>query len=126
MMKTYCYQCGTAITYASEKPNFCVKCGCDLNSTKATKKVAPPAVETEIDMAEEESVVSLPAINQVEVDINASSGSAIPLGQIAGTSQGGGGIVDDFKAPESQQMTEQQIMDDFKKEAGALRPKPEK
>ena len=116
-MKIYCYQCGTAIQYGGTKPNFCLKCGCALNATKATKtKLKPPATELE--------EIEIPLINALEVDIETSTGPQITLGEIAGTAKGDALVNDDFKAPKPKKMSKKQFLDEFKKEAGETRRRP--
>ena len=120
-MKVYCYQCGAASQYTIEKPKFCMRCGCALDATSASKL---PAAETDTKIADEK-INTQPMIGQLEVEIDASAGFEIKLGDLAGNSTGGTSD-DDFKAPKIKQKSEEQFLEDFKKEAGETRPRPKK
>ena len=122
-MKTYCYQCGTAVQYGGTKPNFCPKCGCALNTTKATKLGSEsPVSGLELELEPE---IEIPLIDALEVDIEVSAGQQITLGEIAGTSEGNASSAhDDFKAPKSKKMSKKKFLDEFKKEAVETRQRP--
>ena len=128
-MKIYCYQCGAGINYTSEKPNFCMKCGCALNSTKAEKPAPPPAVqEVEAELEDEQidpEIVQIPSIRALEADIDVSEGPKLKLGDIAGTNQSQPTADDGWVEPKGQKVSQKQFLEDFQREAGTTRKKPD-
>ncbi len=129
-MKIYCYQCGAANQYTTEKPNFCMKCGNALTATKASlnseKVTEPLAAETEPETDTEE-INSVPSIDELQVDINASAGLKMNFGDVMGTKNGSANANDEgFVAPDQQAKSKEQFLEDFKKEAGETRRRPKK
>ena len=132
MLKSYCKKCGGASTYTSTKPNFCQKCGSPFSgvaktsSPKAIKNVQVQGVE--IEASEEEGAEPeglYRSLSKMDIEIDFVKKDADTLESIWGTSQGSGGI---WSASSEGQdpKTEEQVLDQFRKEAGAIRPKPNK
>ena len=45
MPKIYCSNCGNAIQYSDTKPNFCQKCGTNINSGQPQIIARQPQIE---------------------------------------------------------------------------------
>lgn len=115
-MKTYCYDCGAKLEFSpKDKPKFCAKCGVSLSGVKEKKLEAAASTE-----GEEEDAVSIPSISGLDFDFvrDAETNKKMTLGSIMGTldpdqMQG--------RAPLGAGITQEQAMEQFKKEAGSIR-----
>lgn len=127
-MKIYCYQCGTGIKYTSEKPNFCMKCGCALDSTKAAKPT-PPVEKPEVIEEDEQidpEIAQIPDIRALEADFDLSEGPKMTLGDYASSNQPPSQPVDDgWVEPKAKKVSKKKFLEDFQKEAGTTRKKPD-
>tara|TARA_Y100000592_G_scaffold21795_1_gene33715 strand:+ start:53 stop:439 length:387 start_codon:yes stop_codon:yes gene_type:complete len=122
-MKAYCPECGTKHEYTINKPNFCVSCGYAFAG--APPKPAAPAPEPEI-IQEDEQPVSASYSNMsnldIEMEINPRKG--VSLGDIMASQLEEEQVnLDDLPKPKTQQISKEQVKQQFQSEAGALRPK---
>lgn len=122
-MKTYCPDCGTKHEYTINKPNFCVNCGRPFAG--APPKPETPAPEPEI-MQEDEQPVSASYSNMsnldIEMELNPRKG--VSLGDIMASQLEEEQVnLDDLPKPKTQQISKEQVKQQFQSEAGALRPK---
>jgi hypothetical protein len=123
MLKIYCQSCGAKYEYSNSKPNFCSKCGTNLNQfsnyTKA-ELIVPENIEEELDS------LKVPKINNLEVEISKSELISEKISDIISSSPEE--EYEDFKQLIENNQTyhtenEEQFLKDFSEEAGALRPK---
>ena len=122
-MKAYCPDCGTKHEYTINKPNFCVNCGRPFAG--APPKPETPAPEPEI-VQEDEQPVSASYSNMsnldIEMEINPRKG--VSLGDIMASQLEEEQVnLDDLPKPKTQQISKEQVKQQFQSEAGALRPK---
>tara|TARA_Y100001937_G_scaffold127123_1_gene198346 strand:+ start:355 stop:741 length:387 start_codon:yes stop_codon:yes gene_type:complete len=122
-MKAYCPECGTKHEYTINKPNFCVSCGYAFAG--APPKPAAPAPQPEI-IQEDEQPVSASYSNMsnldIEMEINPRKG--VSLGDIMASQLEEEQVnLDDLPKPKTQQISKEQVKQQFQSEAGALRPK---
>ena len=124
MLKLYCSECGALNSYVSKKPNFCQKCGYSFNNTaKASTTNNTVAQGVEEDNLNEEEVTNNQQFNfddigelQVDFFTHSSTESLENLWMSAGE-----GVPDELKnAPP--RPDQDYSMDDFRNEAGAMRP----
>lgn len=86
MAHLFCHSCGTKLEYAHAKPNFCNKCGQQLNQSVSTNTAASntPTYEKSVVISSDETdAQSVPHISdfQVEYDIERST---MTLGSLIG------------------------------------------
>jgi hypothetical protein len=106
--------------YTSEKPNFCMKCG---------KGFAGHTAVASQDDAEEEGDpdVSIPLLNKLDVEfIPEASDGKVTLGQIFEEAARQDAPPQDDPSYEAPQRTAEEAVEELKREAGTLRPKPDK
>ena len=124
-MKMYCTKCGAGTTYNMSKPKFCQDCGQSFSGVTEQKTVAKkkviekkkPVVE---ELAEEEIVEVPKNINKLEFDaIGTLQVKGTSIGNLVGTSDGSGFYKRSTSNGPSQ--TQEEFLEDFKKEAGASR-----
>tara|TARA_R100001443_G_C3359602_1_gene178769 strand:+ start:1116 stop:1451 length:336 start_codon:yes stop_codon:yes gene_type:complete len=88
MAHLFCHSCGTKIEYAHAKPNFCGKCGQQLNASVSTNTAAElPALEKSVVVSSDETdAQSVPHVSnfQVEYDIEHTTTT---LGSLIGESE---------------------------------------
>ena len=107
------------MAYTSEKPNFCMKCG---------KGFAGQTAVASLDDAEGEGDpdVSIPQLNKLDVEFISEKPTKVTFGQIfedAARQDASPQNDADYAPPE---MSSEQAMEEFKREASTLRPKPDK
>jgi len=125
-MKSFCPHCGTLINYVGKKPNFCSSCGQSLNSMVAQTKETPSNIEIEAEFEEEEQIETepLPNLNKLEIDIQVYSNKQTLGSVMQSSSQSeANSPVDDFKAPQAPNQSQQDFLKQFQKEAGTQRQK---
>ena len=87
MAHLFCHSCGTKISYAHAKPNFCGKCGQQLNASVSTNTAAElPTLEKSVVLSSDETdAQSVPHISnfQVEYDLEKTTTT---LGSLLGES----------------------------------------
>lgn len=136
-MKRYCSSCGVPTEYSLKKPNFCSNCGTPFEkqnkldqilSSTPNQIIENKNLKNEIDFEIEddnlidgEDVRSVPKISSLEIETSSQR-------------QRGEKLKDILRAPsprakrvnqknKHQKISSKKILEDFRKEAGALRPK---
>jgi hypothetical protein len=85
MSHLFCHSCGTKISYGHAKPNFCGKCGQQLNQS-ATANVGGnvPAIEQSVVISSDETDATVvPNIVSFQVDVEQET-SSVTLGSLIG------------------------------------------
>ena len=123
-MKTYCYDCGAKLEFSpKDKPKFCAKCGVSLSGSK--EKKPEPAAPVSPAETEEEDAVRIPNIDGLDFDFtpDALAGKKTTLSSIMGTLD-----PDQIqeRGPIGAKITQEQAMEQFKKEAGSIRQSSKK
>lgn len=122
-MKAYCPECGTKHEYTINKPNFCVSCGYAFAG--APPKPAAPAPQPEIIQEDEQPVsASYSNMSNLDIEMELSPRKGVSLGDIMASQLEGEQVnLDDLPKPKTQQISKEQVKQQFQSEAGALRPK---
>jgi len=122
-MKAYCPDCGTKHEYTINKPNFCVNCGYAFAG--APPKPAAPAPEPEIIQQDEQPVsASYSNMSNLDIEMELSPRKGVSLGDIMASQLEEEQVnLDDLPKPKTQQISKEQVKEQFQSEAGALRPK---
>ena len=122
-MKAYCPECGTKHEYTINKPNFCVSCGYAFAG--APPKPAAPAPQPEIIQEDEQPVsASYSNISNLDIEMELSPRKGVSLGDIMASQLEEEQVnLDDLPKPKTQQISKEQVKEQFQSEAGALRPK---
>jgi len=119
-MKIYCTKCGNGVAYTSEKPNFCMKCGTPFAGSTAQ------ASELELDDDAEGGKPSegpIPKINKLDFEIISDEASPkVTLGSIFQDASRQEEAPQDDPNYEAPERTAEEAMEEFKREAGTLRP----
>ena len=70
MSHLFCPSCGNKLEYANSKPNFCGKCGDQLNTSYASNTAQnQPTVVENVDFGEDETNADhIPSISKLEID----------------------------------------------------------
>ncbi len=87
MAHIFCQSCGTKISYANAKPNFCTKCGQPLNSKASTVSTNTSVTETtksSVISSDETDAEFVPEITDFQVDFEVSNISSRTLGSLIG------------------------------------------
>lgn len=87
MAHLFCQSCGTKLSYAHAKPNFCTKCGHPLNSTTPTVSANTSVVEmvkSSVISSDETDAEFVPDITDFQVDFEVSDISSRTLGSLLG------------------------------------------
>ncbi len=125
-MKLYCPTCGSGTNYSLDKPKFCASCGqpFTISSSTTPGKVSKPKPEDirakveEIEEIEEE--FEMPQIEKLQYHLEASQEfNAVPLGNIAGTNEGGES--DGYVREADPTYTTESLNEDFRRDAGSSR-----
>lgn len=106
MPKIYCSNCGNAIQYSDIKPNFCQKCGTNLNSGRVQITAQP-----QIEIIQE----TKPKVNNLNWDIEIEKPKGIKLKDLAK------GEKINFDNRQSEELSKEDFLKQFQKEAGTLR-----
>ena len=122
-MKAYCPECGTKHEYTINKPNFCVSCGYAFAG--APPKPAAPAPQPEIIQEDEQPVsASYSNMSNLDIEMELSPRKGVSLGDIMASQLEEEQVnLDDLPKPKTQQISKEQVKEQFQSEAGALRPK---
>lgn len=122
-MKTYCPDCGTKHEYTINKPNFCVNCGRPFAG--APPKPETPAPEPEIVQEDEQPVsASYSNMSNLDIEMELNPRKGVSLGDIMASQLEEEQVnLDDLPKPKTQQISKEQVKQQFQSEAGALRPK---
>lgn len=139
MLKIYCTECGNPTTYTAAKPKFCSACGQPFdksiskpanqkvlaNQPKKTLPKVSTVLENENDEFEDdynEDVNHVPEINNLDVEIDRAEPTKTRIGDIIGSSKSTSKR-EKIKTKDMTKAERQKFLEDFKKEAGAIRPK---
>ena len=122
-MKAYCPECGTKHEYTINKPNFCVSCGYAFAG--APPKPAAPAPQPEIIQEDEQPVsASYSNMSNLDIEMELNPRKGVSLGDIMASQLEEERVnLDDLPKPKTQQISKEQVKQQFQSEAGALRPK---
>lgn len=124
-MKTYCLKCGSGTSYAGQKPKFCSSCGNPL-SASANKEIQPKNYEFHEDLLDDEELndkVDVPNMQGLDIEIEKTPSNKITIGQIMEASSEVEGDIPQTPRVNAPQQSSEQIMENFRKEAGTLRNK---
>jgi len=135
-MKRYCLSCGAPTEYSLKKPTFCSSCGKSFEGSSpmvVQKSLIPKKtiarnineenleIEDDFDDIDGEDITSVPNINKLDVEIEQERSSrGIKIGEIIGTDKR-----QDKKnriKPKVKKISKKETLENFQKEAGALRP----
>jgi len=85
MSHIFCHSCGGKLSYSHAKPNFCGKCGQQLNMSATTNiAAAASTVEKSVVVSENETdATSVPHISDFQVEYSAGQRS-VTLGSLIG------------------------------------------
>ena len=127
-MKIYCPNCGSATAYSGPKPKFCSSCGNPMSALAKKEKEEQKNYEIheDIDIEEDPSEnFDLGNMDKLEVEITHQSKNNVTFGQIMENSADATvqGDVTFTKKPSTPQKSSEQVMEQFRKEAGTLRNK---
>tara|TARA_R110000824_G_scaffold17971_3_gene71924 strand:+ start:2778 stop:3122 length:345 start_codon:yes stop_codon:yes gene_type:complete len=87
MAHLFCHSCGNKLSYAHAKPNFCGKCGKQLNGSISTNTAADlPALEKSVVLSsdDETDAQSVPHISNFQVEYDVEDRSTMTLGSLMG------------------------------------------
>lgn len=107
-MKIYCQECGSAMSYVSQKPNFCQGCGQSLGSVKKPEQTKE--VESSVAVEDVENF-ELPNIDKLDVEIEVYKPN-ITIGQLADNPQMG------FSRDRPKKQSRKNFLEQWKNEAG--------
>ena len=88
MSHLFCHSCGYKITYSHAKPNFCTKCGQQLNKSVSVNTAGnEPAIEKSVVLSDNETDAEfVPQISNLQVDIDSKTNS-MTFGSLIGEKQ---------------------------------------
>lgn len=137
MLKLYCSECGIPTEYSLNKPKFCSNCGNSFFGNKKEEKVVQktllqkPTLKAKreniepLDIEDEDYEVTdvneMPDLDGLNFDIQIQPDSKETIGNIVGTSKENGNAL--RKNRIINQVSKEEQLEIFKKEAGAIRPK---
>lgn len=89
MAHLFCHSCGAKLSYANAKPNFCGKCGEQLNSlastTSTNTSAGMPVLEKSVVISQDETdAQTVPNISKLEVEVQASDKNPLTFGSLIG------------------------------------------
>tara|TARA_R100000008_G_C3507981_1_gene127271 strand:- start:16 stop:357 length:342 start_codon:yes stop_codon:yes gene_type:complete len=86
MAHLFCHSCGTKISYAHAKPNFCGKCGQQLNASASTNTAADlPKLEKSVVISQDETDSQfVPEISNFQVEVEGPENKTVTLGSLLG------------------------------------------
>ena len=125
MLKIYCSQCGSPTEYSLNKPKFCSSCGASFYSNlKIVSKIQPKPIvniNNDIDESEDYTEVSqVPEINNLDFDIDIERSPVQKISDIAGSAKN-----NPYRELDNMPVEKntKNIIEEFQKEASAIRPK---
>lgn len=132
MPKAYCQDCFLATEYSSSPAKFCAHCGQSLIGGVNVKPVKKqPAVEVEdpdvdeVDASDETDNTPLPNVKDLGIKIEYSKPKGEKLSSLA-KGDGKQTRIQNDTSVKTKPLTRKQILAEFQKEAGAIRPKKSK
>jgi len=89
MAHLFCHSCGAKLSYNHSKPNFCEKCGEQLNGLSSTAStntsVGMPVLEKSVVISQDETDAQrVPNISSLQVEIQASDKAPMTFGSLIG------------------------------------------
>jgi len=84
MNHIYCTDCGTKMTYAHSKPNFCSKCGSGTGAIAKKVANATNTLITEDLLEDETSIDEVPMLDGLSVDVEHYDDNIFTFGSLAG------------------------------------------
>ena len=86
MAHLFCHSCGTKLSYAHAKPNFCGKCGQQLNASASTNTSAGmPTLEKTVELSADETDASyVPQIQNFQIEVEHDQSNSMTLGSLMG------------------------------------------
>lgn len=150
MLKLYCTECGSPTSYSASKPKFCSSCGTPfdklvvnkvlMQKPTADKPVAPRKIvpilkkatntqdeDTDPDFDDPEDDINevnrVPSIRRldVEIDQHQPAQQKTKIGDILGSAKAGAKR-EKIKAKPVTKADRKKFLEDFQREAGAIRP----
>lgn len=127
-MKIYCIKCGAPTEYISAKPKFCSSCGIPTSAQgREVKQQQPeeakpqkkdPIAAFEIETEESLGGGGVPSnMHELDVEIETSQANGFKFGDVLGSSEGS----EKYRREPDKQVTQEQFLQEFKKEAGSIR-----
>jgi len=132
-MKLYCSSCGHPNSYAGKKPNFCVNCGINFTTGESVPQPTDPIMSEESleDLVEiEQDDFTTRDIDGLDIEIEGYNKTGITLGQVIDNAAHSPEEINKPLAQKGkrkrankkvQKETNEQIMKEFKREAGPTR-----
>lgn len=136
MLKIYCSECGSPTEYSLNKPKFCSGCGNPFSGTKkeqpvvqkvlmqkptiASKRPNIQVEDFEDDDLEVTEVNEVPDLDGLNFDIQIQPDNVEKIGNIIGSSIEGNSL---RKNREKVKINKKEQLENFQKEAGAIKPK---
>ena len=126
-LNVYCASCGHPNSYTTEKQNFCQKCGEDFRSPSNTGTPHPVGHQRSVAslaLEEQEEVSKVPDLQGgLQVETQVYKAGPIKLGDLAGTAdESTSPQRPHAPQPKGRKPSKKKVMEDFKKEAGAIKP----
>ncbi len=125
-MKAYCPECGTKHEYTINKPNFCVNCGYAFAGAPPKSAPTTPATAeaVEVEPETEDFSASYSNMSNLDIEMELSPRKGVSLGDIMASQLEEEQVnLDDLPKPKTQQISKEQVKEQFQSEAGAIRPK---
>lgn len=118
-MKLYCQKCGSGTEYSFERPKFCAGCGNSFGASIAQrpqpKQKTVPSSRITPNEDEDEAIERVPNISKLDFDIDVSQRKGQKIGNLVGTKDQN---AFEDNPQSAGQMTKQELLEQFKKEAG--------
>ena len=111
MSHLFCHSCGNKMSYGHAKPNFCNKCGQQLNKSVSVNTAgAESTLEKSVVLSENETdAESVPNIGKLQIEIDTTS-SSMTFGSLIGEKEA------DKTETRSRSRTIDEFIDEKKKE----------
>jgi hypothetical protein len=145
MLKLYCSECGTPTSYTSLKPKFCSGCGNAFDKTLINKtseqkpitakfeqprRISPKVpvepqfekYDDEDDDYDQEEINHVPNISNLDCEIDEPRRNQVKIGDIIGSNKNPSRR-EKLKNKSQTKSERKKFLEDFQREAGALRPK---
>lgn len=123
-MKSFCPHCGAQSIYSGPRPKFCGSCGERLDSVSVSHKKAE--IEKEEDNSlnvPEAPTEKIPDINKLDVEVDSGASKGFTLGQVFESYSNVEPSNQSSQPLNSPQISKEEFREQFKKEAGTLRPR---
>ena len=118
-MKLYCQKCGSGTEYSFDKPKFCASCGNSFGASMPqqaqSRQRTIPAPRVTHNEDDEEGSERVPDINRLDFDIDIPQRKGSKIGNLVGTKDQS---MLDERGQMGSPMSKEQLLEQFKKEAG--------